>query len=55
MKLKHIVLLVISGAMALSFTFVTVKKHPSRQKSENVSQQKHSTEPIGGFLSEDKH
>jgi|GEM_PF-2444476 len=54
MKLKHIVLLVISGAMALSFTFITVK-HPSYQKSLNVSQQKHSTEPIGGFLSEDKH
>jgi hypothetical protein len=51
MKTKVIILLVISAVITLSFTVVSVNNKESN--AENVVKMP-TSEPVGGFISEDK-
>ena len=55
MKTRVILLIALSAIITLSFTFVSVnKKDKAVATTEAKSTAKSDSEPIGGFLSEDK-
>jgi len=52
MKIRTIIFLAISAVVLFSFTFVSVTHSESKAVKENSESQ--ITEPVGGFVSEDK-
>jgi hypothetical protein len=53
MKAKVLTLIAITAVVTLSFTFSSVKETPKKSKAQTTTRS-HSTEPVGGFVFDEK-
>jgi hypothetical protein len=53
MKTKYILLLILSGIITLSFSFVSVR-HSQSKENKVVTAKESQNEPVGGFVSADQ-